>query len=68
MPQRAGGLYARGPTRNQRPDLRSEVAALEQYCQQYEMIRSDTIQDIGSGVNLYWRSRHWPFFVLLVLV
>ncbi len=46
-------LYARVSTRNQRGDLLNQIAALEQYCQQHGMIPSDTIQDIGSGLNYH---------------
>ena len=46
-------LYARVSTRNHRPDLLHQVAALEQYCQQHGIIPSDTMQDIGSGLNYH---------------
>jgi predicted site-specific integrase-resolvase len=46
-------LYARVSTRTQRPDLLNQVAALAQYCQQHGIIPSDTIQDIGSGLNYH---------------
>lgn len=35
-------LYARVSTRNQRPDVLNQVAALEQYCQHHGIIPSDT--------------------------
>ncbi|PSR23204.1 MAG: hypothetical protein C7B45_03660 [Sulfobacillus acidophilus] len=46
-------LYARVSTRSQRSDLLTQIAALEQYCQQRGIIPSDTIQDIGSGLNYH---------------
>ena len=46
-------LYARVSTRNQRPDLLHQVAVLEQYCRQHGIIPTDTIQDIGSGLNYH---------------
>ena len=46
-------LYARVSTRNQRPDLLNQVAALEQYCQHHGIIPSDTIQDIGIGLTYH---------------
>jgi len=46
-------LYARVSTRNQRPDLLNQVTALEPYCQHHGIIPSETIQDIGSGLNYH---------------
>ncbi len=52
-PQGRVVLYARVSTRNQRQELLDQIAALEHYCQQHGIIPTDTIQDMGSGLDYH---------------
>jgi predicted site-specific integrase-resolvase len=58
--------YARVSTAAQKPDLANQMAALEAYCNDYEIKVDEWMQDIGSGLN-YKRKQFNRLFEMVEL-
>jgi putative resolvase len=57
-------VYARVSTAAQKPDLANQVKALETYCQNHQIVISEWMQDIGSGLN--YKRKHFNRLMELV--